>query len=72
VKAGYGADAKVTPHKYQDKPAESITAWSGGPRSEPYVQDEAARGVVYEIGGEGKVSAVRIGGPSIQYVEGCA
>ena len=36
------------------------------------VQDEAARGIVYEIDGAGKVGAIHAGGPSIQYVEGCA
>jgi hypothetical protein len=61
---------KRRPHKYQDKPAEYITAWAGGPRSEPYVEDEAARGIVYEIDGTGKVGAVHAGGPSIQLVEG--
>ena len=72
VKAAYGAEAKSSPHKYQDKPAEYITVWSGGPRTEQYVQDEAARGIVYEIGSSGKVSSIHAGGPSIQYVEGCA
>lgn len=72
VKTSYGDQAKTTPHKYQDKPAEYITWWVGGPRSEPYVEDETARGIVYEIDGTGKVGAVHAGGPSIQYVEGCA
>lgn len=72
IKAAYGPDAKATPHKYQDKPAEYITVWSGGPRAEPYVQDDAASGIVYEIDGTGKTGAIHAGGPSIQYVEGCA
>lgn len=72
VKTAYGAAAVATPHKYQDKPAEYITVWNGGPRKEPYVEDEAARGLVYEIDGTGKVGAIHAGGPSIQYVEGCA
>lgn len=72
IKTAYGAQATVTPHKYQAAPAEYITVWQGGPRSESYVQDENARGVVYEIGGDGKVSAIHVGGPSIQYVEGCS
>lgn len=72
VKTAYGAAAQVSPHKYQGAPAEYITVWDGGPRTEPYVQDEAARGLVYEIDGTGNVGAVRAGGPSIQYVEGCA
>jgi hypothetical protein len=72
VKTAYGAEAKTTPHKYQGAPAEYITWWTGGPRSEPHVQDETARGIVYEIDGTGKVGAIHAGGPSIQYVEGCA
>ena len=72
VKETYGASAVASPHKYQDAPAEYITAWEGGPRAESYVQDEAARGIVYEIDGAGKVGAIHAGGPSIQYVEGCA
>lgn len=72
VKAQYADQAKVTPHKYQDAPAEYITVWQGGPRPEAYVEDAAARGVVFEIDGSGKVGAIHAGGPSIQYVEGCA
>ncbi len=72
IKAAYGDQAKATPHKYQDKPAEYITWWTGGPRAEPYVEDETARGIVYEIDGTGKAGAIHAGGPSIQYVEGCA
>ena len=33
VKTGYGDQAKASPHKYQDKPAEYITWWKGGPRT---------------------------------------
>jgi hypothetical protein len=62
---------KRSPHKYQDAPAEYLTLWST-PQSEPYVQDESARGIVFEIDGTGKVGAIHAGGPSIQYVEGCA
>ncbi len=72
VKAGYAAAATATPHKYQDAPAEYITVWEGGPRSESYVEDEAARGIVYEVDGTGNVGAIHAGGPSIQYVEGCS
>jgi hypothetical protein len=72
VKAAYGAAATASPHKYQGPPAEYVAVWSGGPRNEPYVQDETARGIVYEIDGTGNVGAIHAGGPSIQYVEGCA
>ena len=72
VKEAYGASAVASPHKYQNAPAEYITVWEGGPRAEPYMEDEAARGIVYEIDGTGKVGAIHAGGLSIQYVEGCA
>lgn len=71
IKAALGDRARVEPHKYQDAPAEYITVWSGEV-PDGYVQDSAARGIVYEIGGDGTVQAIRAGGPSIQYVEGCA
>lgn len=72
IKTFYQTRATATPHKYQDKPAEYVTVWDGAPRTEPYVQDPAARGFVYEVDGTGKVGAIHAGGPSIQYVEGCA
>lgn len=71
VKSVYGDQAQVTPHKYQDAPAEYVTVWSRG-GGEGYVEDETARGIVYEIGSDGTVMAIHAGGPSIQYVEGCA
>lgn len=66
VKTAYGSKAVATPHKYVEPPAEYVTVWStgtGGPGS---------LGFVYEIGGDGKVTAIHAGGPAIQYVEGCA
>ncbi len=71
VKGAYGDQARVTPHKYQDAPAEYVTVWSRGGGDE-YVQDTQARGIVYEISRDGTVMAIHAGGPSIQYVEGCA
>jgi hypothetical protein len=62
---------KRSPHKYQDAPAEYLTLWDM-PRSASFVEDEAARGIVFEIDGTGKVGMIHAGGPSIQYVEGCA
>lgn len=67
VKRVYGSAATVTPHKYQDAPAEYVTVWSSADHTSP-----AARGVKYEIGGDGKVTGIAGGGPSIEYVEGCA
>lgn len=50
------------PHKYEAPPAAYITAWT----------DPAKEGTVFEISGTGTVAAIHAGGPSIQYVEGCA
>ncbi len=67
VKRVYGAAAEVEPHKYVEAPAEYITVWST-----PDHQSPAARGLKYEIGMDGRVQSIAGGGPSIQYVEGCA
>lgn len=67
VKRVYGAAAEVMPHKYQAAPAEYVTVWSTTDHTGP-----AARGLKYEIGADGTVHSIAGGGPSIQYVEGCA
>lgn len=71
IKAAYGSAATASPHKYSAAPAEYITAWSSGGGA-GYVQNPAARGINYHIGTDGRVQQVAAGGPSIQYVEGCA
>ena len=67
VKRVYGAAAEVVPHKYAEAPSEYITVWSTTDH-----QSVAARGLKYEIGADGRVQSIAGGGPSIQYVEGCA
>lgn len=71
IKAAYGPLAYVSPHKYAAAPAEYITTWNVG-GSAGYVQNPAARGIAYHIGTDGTADHVAAGGPSIQYVEGCA
>jgi len=71
VTAAYGAAAEASPHKYAPAPAGYITTWSKGATASEYVEDPAARGMRYEIDSAGRVVAIRAGGPSIQYVEGC-
>ncbi|WP_296820171.1 hypothetical protein [Brevundimonas sp.] len=71
IKAAYGDALQTEPHHYVGLPAEYLTAWVGGPPADPYVQDPAARGVRYETNAEGVVEQIHLGGPSIQYVEGC-
>lgn len=72
VKAAYGEEAGGGPHKYEPAPAEYIEVWSRSTPGVQYQTDPESRGIVYEIGGDGLVRAIRAGGPSIQYVEGCA
>lgn len=73
IKTAYGTALIAQPHKYSPAPAEDLFAWSvGAPQGEAYVQDPAARGVRYEINGEGRVGMVHAGGPAIQLVEGCS
>lgn len=63
----YGSRANVTPHKYVAAPAKYITVWT---RGQPPAA--TARGIVYEVGENDRVSQIHAGGPSIQYVEGCS
>ncbi len=73
VKTRYGVTATVTPHKYQGAPSAYVTIWPGKPHLQgAYVTDPTARGLVYEIGDDGKVAFIHAGGPSIQNVEGCS
>ncbi len=71
IKAAYGGAVVSQAHKYEAAPAEDLFVWANG-GSTAYVQDPDARGIRYEIGGDGKVKAVHAGGPSIQLVEGCS
>lgn len=73
IKTAYGASAQVSPHRYVEG-AEYITVWTanGPPDANIYTENAAARGIRYETNGEGMVTAVHAGGPSIQYVEGCS
>lgn len=65
VRRHYGERVRASPHKYVAAPAEYLTVWSVAPPATD------ARGVVYEVGGDGLVARIHAGGPSIQYVEGC-
>ncbi|WOI53723.1 hypothetical protein [Parvularcula sp. LCG005] len=71
VKAAYGDTLLESPHKYVEAPAAYLTVWADG-REAPYVSAPEARGIRYEIGADGKVTAIHAGGPAIQYVEGCS
>lgn len=71
IATAYGPQADRGPHKYEPAPSEYITVWSrnGG---QGYVRNPDARGLVFEVGQDGAVKAIRAGGASIQYVEGCS
>jgi hypothetical protein len=73
VRAAYGDALRAEPHKYEEAPAEYLTVWAReAPRRASDPAAATARGISYEIGGKGVVQAIHAGGPSIQYVEGCA
>jgi hypothetical protein len=65
IKAALGARAVASPHAYGASPSEYLTLWTRPPA------DPDPRGIVYEIGPDGRVMHVHAGGSSIQYVEGC-
>ena len=69
VRSIYGPAVRAEPHKYADPPAEYLTVWVRGSPSDERPGDE--RGIRYEIGEGGTVSAIHAGGSSIEYVEGC-
>ena len=73
IKAFYGERAVVTPHAYNDAPSEDIYVWDGDrPGQDEYLTDASRRGIRYEIGMDGRVMQVHVGGPDIQLVEGCS
>lgn len=65
IKAAYGDRVVISPHEYGVAPAEYITLWIRP------MSDIEPRGIVYEIGDDGRVKHIHAGGPSIRYVEGC-
>lgn len=70
VKAAYGASARVDPAMSAPAPAEDVTVWTDGEVNDGFRDDPMLRGIRYSIGGDGKVSRVRAGGPTIQ-LENC-
>lgn len=71
VRAAY-TGVREEPDRY-DPNAKSIYWWSvGAPTGDEYVQNEMARGLRFELGQDGRVTAIHAGGPSIQLAEGCS
>ncbi len=71
VRDHFGNRAVALPHHYEAAPAEDIYVWTTPRAATAYVEDSAARGLRYEIGSDGNIVAIHVGGPAIQYVEGC-
>ena len=64
IKASLGARAIATRHEYGEAPSEYLMVWIR-PTTDP-----EPRGIVYEIGADGRVAQVHAEGASIQNVEG--
>jgi hypothetical protein len=62
---------EASAHEYADPPAEYLTWWAKGGPSAGRTAGANARGIRYEVGGEGRVDSIHAGGPAIQLVEGC-
>lgn len=62
VRTAY-ANIVEQPAHYSDAPAHDLIAWSDANHQS---------GIRFEVGADGKVTAVHAGGPAILYVEGCA
>ena len=61
VRRAYGRTLKIATAAYDDEPAHDLTFWIAGKK----------RGILYEPDQQGRVTFIRAGGSSIQYVEGC-
>lgn len=72
VRAAYPGVSEE-PDRY-DPNVKSLYFWAAGATngSSEYVRNEMARGLRFEIGQGGRVTAIHAGGPSIQYSEGCS
>ena len=62
VRRAYGRALKAEGHEYLERPAEYLTFWTVPTK----------RGVRFETDLKRRVETIHAGGPSIQYVEGCA
>lgn len=62
VRKAYGGKLKSEPNIYFEKPGEYLTYWA--------VPDE--RGIRFEVNEKREVYVISAGGPSIEYIEGCA
>lgn len=61
IRRAYGPKLQVKTHAYDEEPAHYLTYWTIPKR----------RGVRYETNQQGVVTTVHVGGPAIEYIEGC-
>jgi len=61
IRKAYGRNLRVKTHAYDEEPVHYLTAWTV----------PGKRGVRFETDQKGVVRTVHVGGPSIQYIEGC-
>jgi hypothetical protein len=71
VRAAYGAELRSEPHEYESPEGEYLTLWTKGAPPPGSAAGPNARGIRYEVAGDGRVATIHAGGPSIQLVEGC-
>jgi hypothetical protein len=61
VRRAYGSALQSQTAAYDEEPAHDLTFWIAGKK----------RGILYETDQQGRVTFIRAGGKSIQYIEGC-
>jgi hypothetical protein len=61
VRRVYGKALRTSPHHYEAQPAHYLTVWTK-PR---------ASGIRFETDAHRRVTRIHVGGPAIEYVEGC-
>lgn len=62
VRSAYRSKLQIEPHFYEGLPSEYLTYWT----------QPKKRGVRFETDSKRRVQSIHAGGPSIEYVEGCA
>ena len=62
IRRAYGARLRIEPHAYEEEPARYLT----------WYEPSGKLGVRYETNDKRRVTAIHVGGPSIEYIEGCS
>lgn len=73
VRRAYPRGLVSEAHAYEERPAAYLTYWTrGAPRRAGGDPAADARGIRFVTDNHRRVTAILAGGPSIQYIEGCA